>query len=145
GANAYLDNKRQNYATKEEMLNSMIADIRNENQRLQSASNTAKAVIADDKKAIAKIQQEMKQQRLNKEAAEKQLKGIDANIAALRSRLADMKKREGEWRDIAAQSRQDGLKTAQLDKQIDGMKKQVTSLQEELDSLYTQRTAIKLS
>ena len=56
-----------------------------------------------------------------------------------------MKKREGEWRDIAAQSRQDGLKTAQLDKQIDGMKQQVASLQEELDSLYTQRTAIRLS
>lgn len=55
GANAYLDNKRQNYATKEEMLNSMIADIQNENQRLQSASNTAKAVIADDKKRLQKL------------------------------------------------------------------------------------------
>ncbi len=145
GANAYLDNKRQNYASKEEMLNSMIEDVKKENQRLQSASNTARAVINDDKKALVKIEQDMKQQRLNKAAAEKQLKGIDANIAALRSRLADMKKRESEWRDIAAQSRQDGLKTAQLDKQINGMKQQVTSLQEELDSLYTQRTAIKLS
>lgn len=145
GANAYLDNKRQNYASKESMLNSMIDDVKKENQHLQRASNTARAVINDDKRALAKIEQDMKQQRLNKVAAEKQLKGIDANIVALRSRLADMKKREAEWRDIAAQSRQDGLKTAQLDKQIDGMKKQVTSLQEELDSLYTQRTAIKLS
>ncbi|MEQ4924610.1 hypothetical protein [Proteus hauseri] len=145
GANAYLDNKRKDYASNEEMLNSMIADIKKENQRLQSASNAARAVIADDKKALAKIEQDMKQQRLNKDAAEKQLKGIDANIAALRTRLSDMKKREAEWRDIAVKSRDDGIKTAQLDKQINGMKQQVNSLQEELDSLYSQRTAIRLS
>ena len=54
----FIPHQRQNYASKEEMLNSMIADIQKENQHLQSASNTAKAVIADDKKAIAKIQQE---------------------------------------------------------------------------------------
>lgn len=145
GANAYLDNKRKDYSSKEEMLNSMIADIKKENQHLQSASNAARAVIDDDKKALAKIEQDMKQQRLNKAAAEKQLKGIDANIAALRSRLSDMTKREAEWRDIAAKSRDDGIKTAQLDKQITGMKQQVASLQEELDSLYSQRTAIRLS
>lgn len=145
GANAYLDNKRKNYASKEEMLNSMIADIQKENQHLQSASNTAKAVIADDKRALAKIEQDMKQQHLNKAAAEKQLKGIDANIAVLRTRLSDMQKREAEWRDISAQSRENGIKTAQLDTQINGMKQQVASLQEELDSLYSQRTAIRLS
>lgn len=145
GANAYLDNKRKDYASNEAMLNSMIADIKKENQRLQNASNAARAVIADDKRALAKIEQDMKQQRLNKAAAEKQLKGIDANIAALRTRLSDMKKREAEWRDIAAQSRENGIKTAQLDKQIMGMKQQVSSLQEELDSLYSQRTAIRLS
>src|SRR5699024_4747893 len=57
GANAYLDNKRQNYASKESMLNSMIDDVKKENQHLQRASNTARAVINDDKRALAKIEQ----------------------------------------------------------------------------------------
>ncbi|MEI9748816.1 hypothetical protein [Moellerella wisconsensis] len=145
GTNAYLDNNRKKYATKELQLNAMTADMQKENANIQNASKAAKSVIADDKVKLAQIDKDMKAKRLNKAAAEKELKGIDANIAALRSNLADMKKHEKNWKDISAQSRQDGIKTAQLDKQISDMSKQVRSLEQELDSLYGQRTAIKLS
>ncbi|MGE9805773.1 hypothetical protein ACQP3L_34945, partial [Escherichia coli] len=39
GTNAYLDNQRKKYSNKEQLLNAMIADIQQENQRLKSASS----------------------------------------------------------------------------------------------------------
>lgn len=145
GTNAYLDNQRKKYASKEQQLNAMISDIQQENKRLQSASSTAKSVIADDKRALAKISEDISQKRLDKAAAEKKLKGVDANIAALNKTLTSMKKRQSEWQEISGKSAERGMKTSQLDTQITEMKTQVSSLQQELDSLYTQRSAIKIS
>lgn len=65
GTNAYLDNQRKKYANKEQQLNAMISDIQQENKRLQSASSTAKSVIADDKRALAKISEDISQKRLH--------------------------------------------------------------------------------
>ncbi|CAG9430030.1 hypothetical protein [Providencia alcalifaciens] len=145
GANAYLDNQRKTYSNKEQQLNAMISDIQQENQRLKSASSTAKSVIADDKRELAKINQDIAQKRLDQKAAEKKLKGVDANIASLQKSLTDMKKRQREWKEISEKSAAQGMKTAQLDTQIAEMKTQVSSLEKELDSLYSQRTAIKIS
>lgn len=128
-----------------QQLNAMISDIQQENKRLQSASSTAKAVIADDKRALAKISEDISQKHLDKAAAEKKLKGIDANIAALNKTLTSMKKRQSEWQEISGKSAERGMKTSKLDTQITEMKTQVSSLQQELDSLYTQRSAIKIS
>lgn len=145
GTNAYLDNQRKNYSSKEQQLNAMITDIQKENNRLKSASSTAKSVISDDKRELAKISADMKQKRLDKVSAEKKLKGVDANIVVLRKSLTDMKKRQTEWQEISGKSSEQGMKTASLDLQITQMKTQVSSLEKELDSLYSQRTAIKIS
>lgn len=145
GTNAYLDNQRKKYSKKEQQLNAMISDIRQENSRLQSASATAKAVIADDKRTLEKISEDIRQKRLDKAAAEKKLKGIDANIASLNKTLTSMKKRQTEWQEISGKSAERGMKTSKLDTQIAEMKTQVSSLQQELDSLYAQRSAIKIS
>lgn len=145
GTNAYLDNQRKKYANKEQQLNAMITDIQEENKRLQGASTTAKAVIADDKRELTKISQDIQKKRLDKAAAEKKLKGVDANITTLKKSLTDMKKREAEWQEISGKSLEQGIQTAKLDVQISEMKTQVNSLEKELDSLYSQRTAIKLS
>ena len=145
GANAYLDSQRKQYSNTEQRLNAMIADITKENNRLQSASNTAKSVITDNKRTLTRINQDIKNNTLNKSNAEQELKSIDANINSLNTTLLDIKKREKAWVDISSQSKSEGIKTAQLDKEIKTMRSQIDSLQEELDSLYSQRSAIRLS
>jgi len=145
GANAYLDNQRQKYASKELQLNASINDVQAENKKLQNASAVAKAVIADNRKTMAHLDQDIAAKRVDKAVAGKKLAEIDANIVTLRKTVADMKTHAKQWDDIAVTSKRQGNDTAKLDSEIEKMHSQVSSLQGELDSLYTQRTAIKVS
>lgn len=81
---------------------------------------------------------------VKKDAVQKQIKGVDANIAYLRGTITDMKKHEKQWQDVSADMSKSGSDTQNLDSEIALMRDKIGSLQGELDSLYTQRTALKV-
>ncbi|MCA6999737.1 hypothetical protein [Dickeya solani] len=145
GANAYLDNQRKKYATKEEQLNASILDVKNENQKLQNVSRVAKTVMADDRAVIASLNKDITAKIVDKKVVEKKLKNVDANITTLRGNLVEMKKHEQQWIDVAKQTDKNSKKAAELDAEIQKMHVQIASLQQDLDTLYTQRTALKVS
>lgn len=144
GANAYLDNQRKKYASQELQLDAAIKDVESENARIQNATTVAKSVIASDKQTLASIEKEMVAKTAKKDAVQKQIKGVDANIAYLRNTITDMKKHEKQWQDVSASMNKTGSDTKDLDSKIALMQDKIGSLQGELDSLYTQRTALKV-
>ncbi len=144
GANAYLDNQRKKYASQELQLDAAIKDVESENARIQNATIVAKSVIASDKQTLASIEKEMTAKTAKKDAVQKQIKGVDANIAYLRNTITDMKKHEKQWQDVSASMNKTGSDTKELDSKIALMQDKIGSLQGELDSLYTQRTALKV-
>ncbi|ROP58180.1 hypothetical protein EDF81_3343 [Enterobacter sp. BIGb0383] len=145
GANAYLDNQRNKYASKELQLNAAIRDVQSENRRIQGATSTAKSVIASDKATLARLNKEIAAKSVKQDDLKKQVKGIDANIAYLRNTITDMKKHGTQWTDVSGEMSKSGSDTATLDTEIAQMHKNIDSLQQELDSLYDQRTALKVS
>lgn len=145
GANAYLDNQRQKYASKEMQLNASINDVQAENKKLQNASAVAKTVIDENRQTMTRLNRDIAAKRVDRAAASKKLAGIDANIVTLRKTVADMKTHEKQWVDVSAAAKNQGSDTAKLDSEIEKMHHQVVALQAELDSLYTQRTALKVS
>jgi len=144
GANAYLDNQRKKYASQELQLDAAIKYVQSENARIQNATTVAKSVIASDKQTLASIEKEMTAKTAKKDAVQKQIKGVDANIAYLRNTITDMKKHEKQWQDVSASMNKTGSDTKELDSKIALMQDKIGSLQGELDSLYTQRTALKV-
>ena len=144
GANAYLDNQRKKYASQELQLDAAIKDVESENARIQNATNVAKSVIASDKQTLASIEKEMAASTVKKDDVQKKIKGVDANIAYLRNTITDMKKHEKQWQDVSASMNKTGSDTENLDSKIALMRDKIGSLQGELDSLYTQRTALKV-
>ena len=56
-----------------------------------------------------------------------------------------MKKHGTQWTDVSGEMSKSGSDTATLDTEIAQMHKNIDSLQQELDSLYDQRTALKVS
>lgn len=144
GANAYLDNQRKKYASQELQLDAAIKDVESENARIQNATSVAKSVIASDKQTLVSIEKEMAAKTVKKDAVQKQIKGVDANIAYLRNTITDMKKHEKQWQDVSASMNKTGSDTKDLDSKIALMHDKIGSLQGELDSLYTQRTALKV-
>jgi len=145
GANYYLDNQRAKYANAEDRLDAAIADVRKDNQELQSLAATARQVINDDRRKIEKIRRDIAQNQLQRQQAQQQLAEIDANAAYLRKALADVKKRQQEWEKVAAAERQtSGSRVDLLNAEISRMQQQRSQLEAEIDQLYTQRSAIRL-
>ncbi|MBI6549586.1 hypothetical protein [Xenorhabdus lircayensis] len=145
GANAYLDSQRKKYATKEQLLAASINDVKVENQRIQNVTAAAKEVIAADKRTLAKIKKDIAAKAVKKDQMQKELKGLDANIAYLRNTIKEMQGHEKQWEEVSSMMASNKVRTKDLDKQIVQMRKNIGTLQQELDSLYEQRTAIKVS
>lgn len=144
GANYYLDNQRANYANAEDRLDATIADVRRDNQELEMLGDAARSVIADDKRKIEQIKQDIAANNVEHARAEQQIAEIDANTAYLKKSLADVRSKQQEWIKVADAERNSGAKTDMLDAEISKMQQQVAQLESEIDELYGQRSSIQL-
>jgi septal ring factor EnvC (AmiA/AmiB activator) len=144
GANYYLDQRRSQYSNDEQRLNAMIADVREDNRKLQSLTQTARTVMAEDKQQIAKLKKDIAANKVEKSKAQQQIAEIDANAKYLRNTLSNLKAREKQWREVASSERASGARVDALDAEISRMQHQIASLESEIDELYQQRSAIHL-
>ena len=144
GANYYLDQRRSEYSNSEQRLDAMIADVRADNRKLQTLTQTARTVMADDKQQLAKLKQDIAANQVERSKAQQQIAEIDANTTYLKDTLADLKARETQWRKGASSERASGARVDALDAEINRMQQQIASLEAEIDELYQQRSAIHL-
>lgn len=144
GANYYLDQRRSEYSNTETRLDAMINDVREDNRKLASLTQTARTVMAEDRAQIAQLKKDIAAQKVQKAQAQQQLAEIDANTRYLQKTLADLKSREKQWREVAASERNSGARVDTLDAEINRMQQQIASLETEIDTLFQQRSAIKL-
>jgi len=147
GANYYLDQRRAKYADTTERLNAMTTEVQGETAKVAQRSDTLQRVINDDKQQIASIQQSMKAKTLDKAKAQRDIANIDQNIGLMRKDLTNMKKRVNEYQQVAKLERDGGASQAEVQKveaEITKMNTKVASLQQEVDGLYSQRSAITL-
>lgn len=144
GANYYLDQRRAEYSNTEQRLDAMINDVREDNRKLASLTQTARTVMAEDRAQMAQLQKDIAAQKVQKAQAQQQLAEIDANTKYLQKTLADLKSREQQWREVAASESASGARVDTLNAEINTMQKQIASLESEIDSLFQQRSAIKI-
>lgn len=144
GANYYIDYQRSQYADAEQRLDALIADVRADNQKLQNLTVQAQQVLSQDKNTLASIQQGIKRKTLEKSQAQAQVVQIDANTQTLNKTLADLKSRHQQWQDVAKSERGQSPKAEALDAEISRMQKQIVTLQQNVDNVAQQRTALAL-
>ncbi|GKW50446.1 hypothetical protein [Halomonas sp. NCCP-2165] len=146
GANYYLDQRRSEYASTTERLAVMSQDIQEDTQRVIARTDTARRVMADDRARIQRLEQEIAEQRVDHQAAERELAAIDDNIDILRRDLNNMRRTVSEYEEVAQLERQQAGPTevARVEQEIEVMNQRVLALQQEVDDLYTMRSAITL-
>lgn len=144
GANYYLDQRRAEYANTEQRLDAMIADVQEDNRKLQTLTATATDVLNQDKQKLAALKTQVAKKQIDNSAAQQQLAQVDANTRYLRGSLANLQKREQEWRQVAAAEQQKSRQFNELNSEINRMQKQIISLQENVQQVEQQRTAIVL-
>lgn len=147
GANYYLDQRRSQYADTTQRLNVMTTDVQNKTAQVAERTNTLQRVIADDKAQIAAIQKDIQSKTVNKAKAQQDIANIDQNITRMRKDVTNMKATVSEFEKVAQLERQNGANPEEVQKveaEIAKMNAKVASLQQEVDGLYNQRSAITL-
>jgi peptidoglycan hydrolase CwlO-like protein len=144
GTNYYLDQRRSQYSNTEQRLDAMIADVREDNRKLQNLTQTARTVMAEDKQQLTKLKKDIAANKVEKSKAQQQIAEIDANTKYLKDTLVDLKAREKQWREVASSERASGARVDTLDAEINRMQQQIASLESEINELYQQRSAIHL-
>lgn len=146
GANYYYDQRRTQYANTAERLQVMSQDIQADTEKVAARTETLKRVIADDQASMQAIAQAQKNQKLDKAKAEQELAGIDQNIAVMRKDLTNMRTKVSEYEKTAQLERSGGASSEvqAIEAEISKMNAKVVALQQEVDGLYNQRSAITL-
>ena len=142
GVNYYLENKRLEHASSEQRIDSMTADVRKDNANLKQLVATANQVVEEDKAELKQINNDLKENRITQADAQKRVAAIDANRAELQNTLSKLKKREQDWKVVAAQEKSGGSNTVALDKEISELNTQIAALEQELDELNDARQDI---
>lgn len=141
---SYYASKKQQYANEEQRLDSMIADLSTENDKLEALNATTKQVVAENIAELDSIQGDLAAKRISKAQAEQRLAQVDKDRQTIATTLASLKKRRTEWQEAAAQARMEASaqQTRVLDQQIAQLEKQINVMQGELDALTSRRTSV---
>lgn len=140
GANYYLEGRRTQYANKEQQLQAMLADLRDDNAQLSGLLAATRRVVAEDKAKIDRVNTALVARKIDKAQAEKQLAGVDANRRQLEKSLADAEQRRNNWRQIASTERSSGTDTSQLDAELARLDQQVADLRGQLAEINNYRS-----
>lgn len=147
GGDYYLEQRRAQYKNTNDRLQAITSDVQAETQRVIARTETVSAVIQDDKRQIAQIQQQIATKQIDEAKAKAELSQIDKNIEVLNKDLANMTERAELYEKVAQQERADGATNnniRQLEQNIATMQSKIGALQKEVASLYDQRNAIQL-
>ncbi len=146
GVGAYVADKQEKYATKELQLDSMIADVREENQRLAGLITAAQQVVAENKARIDEIDQQLAAGKITMEQAKTKMAAVDDNRSYLDSTLTELHKRRDTYAEAAKQTGAGTpkAKTDAMNTEIASMEKQIAQLEAERDSLVQRRTVSRV-
>jgi len=126
-AGAYVANKQQAYASREAVLDSMIADVRLKNAQAEDLIAGIQQVIAEDRKQLAQLERDYRQRKIDRQQMDRQL----AVVRADRRRIAAAAGKAQEQLVVFTEARTEYRKqnpqvaTPVLDKELAGFEKRI--------------------
>lgn len=141
GAGAYVAQKQSDYADTEQRYDSMIDDVRKDNQRLAEVIQTSRVTIAADRHRIDEIDADLAAKKISLNDAKVRMSRVDSNTAYLQKTIASLKERRDNYIAAAQQSKtgSTAAQHAQMDQQITTLQSQIAQLDEQLNALVTRR------
>lgn len=133
----YVAEKQKQYASEEERLTSMIADVSRENQDLTAYLTTVHKYVEESTRKIAEINGQYQNQQISRDHAKSQLTRIVENRQQIADAIASLKKKQEEYR-IAAQKQKavsGEQEVSKLAEQIKLLEQSIGNLEKDLDSL----------
>ncbi|PWC40175.1 hypothetical protein [Azospirillum sp. TSO22-1] len=136
--------QKESFATEEARLDSMAADVKADNAKLQQMTVTARDVLAQDRDRIDQVQREMAAGRMNAAEAKRRLASVDNNVQFLTKTVENLKKKIGDYKEAAMEQRQKHVNTSAMETEIRQLEGQVSNLEMELAQLVTRRQITRI-
>lgn len=148
GANYYLELRRSQYSNATQRLQEMTKDVKADTEKVAMRSETMRNVIKDDKKRIDTLNKDIKSKNISTDEARKELASIDKNLEHMRKELKGMKEKSENYQKVLQAERGDSKVNSkdlkEVESQIKTLNMQVAKLEQEINSAYSQRSAITL-
>jgi len=137
-ANAYVQGQRRQYASSEDRLKAEIAEMRTENRRVSALIATTRQAISTDLRHLASLNAAYHTRQVSMADARARMRKIEANRNHLQQTLASLEGKEEDWRAVAAGNRRSGSDTREMDREIQRLQGQISSLERDLELLDQQ-------
>lgn len=143
-AGSYYADKKQQYANEEQRLNSIIADLRQQNTELAKLVDSTRIVVAADQQRLNQIDQDLASKRISRQQAQRQLAAVDENIRFLQQTVSTLRERRADWQAVADNARADTAsgRVQQMDQEIDRLEQQIRLMESELNALTSRRASV---
>lgn len=133
----YVAKRQQDYASEEARIDSMIADVRQDNSELEQYILTAQRVIATDKERIAELDRQYAANEVTLEEAQTQLEGVHKNRELIAETIAGLRSKQKDYQFALEQTQEDNptADLSEMDQEVEQLKRQIALLEGDLDSL----------
>jgi hypothetical protein len=132
----YMTQKRQQYASEEQQLQSIIADVRQDNQNVASYVATERKVIDENLKKLAQIEQAYAQKKITLDEAKKQLSSLQNTQKLLAEKTKDLRNVEQKWQERYAMAND-----PRIGQEVQSLRQQVGAAQQDVQR-YTERLSV---
>lgn len=141
-AGNYMANLQNGYATDEDRLDKVIADLSQENQTLSAMIPIASRVVQDNQARIAELEKAVAAGRMTRVQAEAQLQDVDATRDQLQATVTKAKQRLNDQKHAVALAARNShpQQVAIASSEIQRKEQQIVTLESELDTLTKLRS-----
>lgn len=152
GANALLDDLRQDYHTEEQQLDALINKLEGDRQKAVYMAATANQVYAEDKAKLATLKRDIKRHQADTSEIKQRIAYYDANIEVLRDNLEYHEKALISYQEArngiaqnGASSDAERAKLRECDRQIKQLENAIEDIRNAMLSYTEDRNVLNLS
>lgn len=129
-AGSYVANKQKQYSNKEDVLNSMTADVRQSNADSRALIASVRAVIDEDKRRLAAVQQQVQSGQATQAALAAERRRIAENKAVMKQASQGAREKQAMFQDAERQFRAEnpGTDTAPMQQQLSAFNQNIDTL-----------------
>lgn len=151
GGNALLDNLRQQYHTREQQLNGLIATNEDLNKQALQVAKASQDVYKDEERKLQQMQKDIKANKVSREQILAQIRQNEANCEILQKNLDSYEQSldslktarkgiVGEQKLSAAEKR----RLKECDRQIAALQSTINDMRESLEGFVAQRNVLQV-
>ncbi len=129
-AGAYVAHKQKQYSSKEDQLDSMIADVRKSNEETQALIVSVREVIAEDKRRLAAVQTGVRKGQATQGELDSTRRRVAENKTVIAQASKGAREKQAMFQGAEKQYRQDnpGSDTARMQRELDAFNNNIKTL-----------------